>query len=154
MNEYKILYKMKSFEKQIARILLCGDLKKDMVPPTPTQMQVIGYMLEHPKERIYQRDLENVLNLRRATVSGVLRTMEKNHLIERVIDPEDSRIKRIILNKDTKKIFDSHQKKLEELENNITKGITGEEITYFLKIFEKMQNNLKEVADKERKELC
>lgn len=72
---------------------------------TPTQMQIIEYILEHDGSCVYQKDLENVLKLRRATVSGVLQTMEKNDFIERVIDKNDTRVKKIILNKKTSKIF-------------------------------------------------
>ena len=154
MNEYKLLYKIKSLEKQIARVLLSGDLKNNIISPTPTQMQVIAYMIEHSKKSVYQRDLEKILNLRRATVSGVLQTMEKNHLIERVIDTDDSRVKRIILNKDARKIFESHQKKIEKIEELVINGLTEEEIKYFLKILEKMQNNLKDVVEKERMKKC
>ena len=65
--------------------------------PTPTQMQIIEYILNHTSEDIYQRDLEDILNLRRATVSGVLHTMEKNNLIRRVTDNEDTRSKKILV---------------------------------------------------------
>lgn len=152
MKEYRLLYQIKALEKLIGRLFVCNDINSKVVPPTPTQMQIMEYILEHPNENIYQKDLEDILNLRRATVSGVLQTMEKNNLIERIIDTNDSRVKKIILNPETKKIFEAHEEKMEEIEKNIINDISEEEIFQFLSVIKKMQNNLKLIADK-RKEL-
>ena len=80
----KVLYQLKSLEKIIIRNLLKDEedhvlnCNNDLASLTPTQMQIVEYILNHNNEEIYQKDLENVLNLRRATVSGVLKTMKKN----------------------------------------------------------------------------
>jgi len=117
MKKNNLLYQIKSLEKMIVRNLL-GDNEIEkreeqanvMQLPTPTQMQIIEYILNHTSEDIYQRDLEDILNLRRATVSGVLHTMEKNNLIRRVTDNEDTRSKKILLNNKAKEIFLQNQK--------------------------------------------
>ncbi len=57
------------------------------------------------KKTVYQSELEDVLNLRRATVSGILMTMEKNGIIKRVASKKDARTKEIILNEKVEKIF-------------------------------------------------
>ena len=89
------MYQIKTLDKMIFR-KICS--REDMLRAkdalinktmTPTQMQIIEYILEHDGSCVYQKDLENVLKLRRATVSGVLQTMEKNDFIERVIDNKD-----------------------------------------------------------------
>lgn len=143
MKEENILYQIKMLEKEIARLLL-GDLKKGFTPPTPTQLQIMDYILNHQQETIYQKDLETVLSLRRATVSGVLQTMEKNHLIKRITDEEDSRQKRIILHENAKKCFKMRVKKAKEIEDMLTKDISKEEQIEFMKILKKMQKNAKE----------
>lgn len=155
MPEYNLLYQLKTLENLIMRIVICDTTDcHQVISPTPTQMQIVAYILKHQNENIYQKDLEKVLHLRRATVSGVLQTMEKNHLIERVIDTDDSRVKRIILHQDAKKIFNDHMKKIIEIENVIVKGISNEDLRKFLQVLEKMQNNLKEVTEKERNVKC
>ena len=90
----------------IARYFLKQIEIEKLSKPTPTQMQIMDYFLDNNKKEIFQKDLEDILHLRRATVSGVLQTMEKNKLIQRVTDEEDTRIKKIILNKKAKKIFE------------------------------------------------
>lgn len=154
MKEERILYQFKSIEKMIIRILMQNDsnLKEKMDNhhfPTPTQMQIMEYILEHKKENIYQKDLEKVLNLRRATVSGVLQTMEKNNLIERVIDTKDARNKKIILNSKAEKMFFERELELLELEKVILKDITEEELDSFLMILNKIKKNLKNKLSEE-----
>ena len=96
MKKDKILYKIKSLEKLIVRYSFNEHFNMNISCPTPTQMQIMEYVLNNQDTNIYQKDLENVLGLRRATVSGVLQTMEKNGLIARVITEEDARVKKII----------------------------------------------------------
>ncbi len=82
MKEYKLLYQIKALEQLVARLFIYSDMSDSLFHITPTQMQIIKYILKHPKENTHQKDLENILSLRRTTVSGVLKTMEKNNLIE------------------------------------------------------------------------
>ena len=86
-------------------------------------MQILEYMFKHQDQEIYQKDLEKVLNLRRATVSGVLKTMEKNNLIERIIDSNDTRTKKIVLSNNAQKVFESSKEKIESLEKKCISGI-------------------------------
>ena len=95
MKEKNLLYQIRTLEKLVFREFICSE-NANFPILTPTQMQIVEYMLKHNEENVYQKDLETILNLRRATVSGVLQTMEKNGYIERVVDTEDSRIKKIL----------------------------------------------------------
>lgn len=150
MKKNNLLYQIKSLEKMIVRNLL-GDNEIEkreeqanvMQLPTPTQMQIIEYILNHTSEDIYQRDLEDILNLRRATVSGVLHTMEKNNLIRRVTDNEDTRSKKILLNNKAKEIFLQNQKKMDKIEQIITQNIPKENLEVFSKVIQMMKDNMK-----------
>ena len=143
MKKDSILFQIKSLEKMVARYFIKrGDLG-NFPRPTPTQMQIMDYLLESNKKEFFQKDLENILELRRATVSGVLQTMEKNNLIERVTNVDDTRTKKIIINKKAREIFSRNEKKMKELEILITKGVSEEELENFSKVTEKMKNNMK-----------
>lgn len=144
MKKYRVLYDIKSLETLIVRTFI-----NDVVPqcekvknfPTPTQMQIIEYIVD-AKTDVYQKDLENVLNLRRATVSGVLQTMEKNCLIERVSSENDARVKKIILNPKTKALFLERKNQLEGLETLITKNIPGSSLEVFSNVLDMMKKNI------------
>ena len=151
MKDKKVLYQIKSLEKLIIRYLFkdCENEKRKMEQETmltPTQMQIIEYILEHIKEGTYQKELEEAINVRRATISGVLQTMEKNELIERITDKEDTRTKKIILKEKAKNIFKQNEKKMIEIEELIIEGITDEQLKVFSDVIEKMKENMKKIS--------
>ena len=140
----RILYQIKSLNKSVVRTLLSNiecSINFDKIP-TPTQMQILEYIIKNDKE-VYQKDLETILNLRRATISGVLQTMEKNNLIERISHEEDARTKKIILTEKARIMFEKNEEKILELEKVITKDITKKDLETFLKVINKMKENLK-----------
>lgn len=137
-----MLYKIKSLEKLIARIVIGSLPEVKKVQITPTQMQIIAYILENSNKDIYQKDLEEVLGLRRATVSGVLYTMEKNHLIKRSTSMNDARVKKIVLNDEAKKIFLTGEEKIKKLEELMIKDLSEVELEMFSKIIDKMKDNI------------
>lgn len=148
MKQYRILYDIKSLEKVVARTFMrdaCVDIEKMKNFPTPTQIQIIEYIIDADKV-VYQRELEQVLNLRRATVSGVLQTMEKNHLIERIPSKTDARMKQIILNPKTKELFLNQKKKIEQLEKLVVTGISEAELESFVHVLAIMKQNVDEYA--------
>mgnify|MGYP004508239483 FL=1 len=135
----KILFKLKDLDKMIVRSLL--DQEKLELLPSPTQMQIIEYIINSDEE-VLQCDLEKAIKLRRATISGVLKTMEKKDLITRVISSKDARVKKIILSDKTKKMYLESKAKLEALEELITSNISDNEINIFLEVMNRMQENL------------
>ena len=145
MNDNKVLYEIKSLEKMLVRELINNSDIKDIenLLPTPTQCQIIEYILNNKNKDIYQKDLEKVLNLRRATVSGVLHTMEKNGLIKRVTDESDTRTKKIILNEKIPERFNEYSKKIKKIENNIIKDISDKDLEIFLKVISQMKESIK-----------
>lgn len=143
MKADSLLFEIKALEQEIFRYIM-GHTKmsEGKKVPTPTQMQIVAYILKHANTDIYQRDLENILQLRRATVSGVLQTMEKNHLIERLVDENDTRSKKIILNPNVISSFEGHFAKIKQMEQIMVEGLTNEEIEVFRKVIEQMKENI------------
>ena len=144
--EDKLLYNLHLLNKLIAREFICNNKDLFCGDPSATQMIIMNYILNHQNEDIYQKDLEEALHLRRATVSGVLQTMEKHELIERVLCDNDVRCKKIILKEKAKKMFDVKKMEFFKLEEVIKKGLSDEEIEIFCHIIERMQNNINEYA--------
>lgn len=146
MNNKGVLFEVKQLEKVIFRNLDCsfkeGSSKLKLI--RPTQMQIIEYMLKNNDKDIYQKDLENVLHLRRATVSGVLKTMEKNGLILRVKNEDDTRGKKIILNSGAVNTFNMGRERLKKIENEAIKDIDENDMETFLNVLRKMKQNIEE----------
>ena len=149
--EKRVLYQIKTLDKLIFRTLM-GDvgfdekrieeIKKNKVI-TPTQMYIISYILKSPEGEVEQKDLEKVLNLRRATVSGVLHTMEKNDLIVRITNELDTRKKKIRLNSKAEEIFCENRKNFEKLEKIVRRDIEEQDLEVFFRVVEKMKQNIK-----------
>ena len=148
--EDKLLYNLHLLNKLIAREFVCNNKNLFCSEPSTTQMIIMDYILNHQNEDIYQKDLEEALHLRRATVSGVLQTMEKHELIERVLCDNDVRCKKIILKEKAKKMFDVKKMEFFKLEEVIKKGLSDEEIEIFCHIIESMQNNINEYAKRRK----
>lgn len=143
MEDKNIFNSIKELEKGIVRKIMSETSHDEMFSkPSIAQMQIIKYILKHDGKTIYQRDLEEVFNLRRATISGILKTMEKNNVIIRVCDPNDARGKIVILSDDAKKFFKEKETLFKKLEIVLKKDISKEELETFYKVILKMRDNI------------
>ena len=143
MDDKNIFNSIKELEKGIVRKIMSETSRDEMFSkPSIAQMQIIKYILKHDGKTIYQRDLEEVFNLRRATISGILKTMEKNNVIIRVCDPNDARGKIVILSDDAKKFFKEKETLFKKLETILKKDISKEELEIFYKVILKMRDNI------------
>lgn len=142
-----ILFQVKDLEKIILRKLEPAEFEKQDLSelvqrPTPTQMQILGYIIDNKYREVYQRDLEEKLNLRRSTISDVLQRMEKNGLIVRKIDSTDTRTKKIILTEKSREFFLTANNRMSELEKVAIKNISADELEIFSNVINKMIKNM------------
>ncbi len=145
----KAIYQIKNLNHTIARYCCAKiDMQKNM--PTPAQMQIMHYIGSKKDHKVYQRDIVKALGLRRATLSEILKTMEKNELISKVPSENDTRIKEIILSKKAKENFAIVKQKLNETEKTALQNIDKKDLEIFFKVIKQMQNNL----NKERMKIC
>lgn len=143
MEDKNIFNSIKELEKGIARKIMSEASHDEMYSkPSIAQMQIIKYILKHDGKTIYQRDLEEVFNVHRATISGILKTMEKNNVIIRVCDPNDARGKIVILSDDAKKFFKEKETLFKKIETVLKKDISKEELEIFYKVILKMRDNI------------
>lgn len=140
MKENSILFEIKEFQGFIGKEL-CRNNPID-IPISGTRQRILKYLLEHQEEEVYQKDIEKKLNLSRATISGVLGTMEKHNLIKRTSSKEDTRTKKIELEENAKKHFREGKKKIQEIEKVATNDLSQEEIQEFRRILNKMKENI------------
>jgi len=103
---------------------------------------VLKYFVDNQHKEIFQRDFESHFTIRRSTASKILQLMEKNNLITRQSVPYDARLKRIIL---TPKAIEYHEAiilKYVELESELKKGLSQEEMDTFFDVLDKIKKNL------------
>jgi len=130
-----VIFLLKCFSNQIKRYM-DGSL-------TGMQFGVIKFIDSHEgKQDIFQKDIELEFNIRRSTATGILQLMEQKDLIIREGVSYDARLKKLVTTAHGKQLKQDFIEKFEALEKKIKMDISDEEIETFLKIVNKMSDNL------------
>jgi len=103
---------------------------------------IIGYLYDHQENDIFQRDFENEFSIRRSTATAILQLMEKKELITRNPVKYDARLKKIILTDKAIEIHEMVAREIDQMEEQLTRGISGEELETFFTIMRKMKKNI------------
>lgn len=107
------------------------------------QGPMIGYLYDKGQERdVFQKDIERAFNIRRSTATVMLQTLEQKGYIVREPSRTDGRLKRIVL---TDKAVEQNfriRKQIDAFHLELEQGITPGEKAEFLRILEKIRNNL------------
>lgn len=143
MEEKKVLYELKELDSMIIRNTF-KKFKGANIHLGPRHGLIMSYLFEHKNDIIYQRDLEKLLNVRRSTLSGIIKTIEKHGFIIRKDSLKDQRLKEIVLTDMFYAMFNDAEKSFNELEKKIVKGISNEELHTFFRVVDKIKNNLRE----------
>ena len=107
------------------------------------QGNILNYILVESQNRsVYQKDIEEEFGLRPSTATEALKSLEKNELIRREPDPEDGRYKKIVFTEKAEQIEVVLRSEIEESEVILLRGVTEKEQQEFLRIAEKMLQNL------------
>ncbi len=147
MCNNEILFEIKEIDMLILRKVLNMSKNNNYSTFSPIQGRIVKYLLDNEDKKVFQRDLEKILGVRRSTISGVLQTMEKNNIIKRLAAEEDARIKEIVITNEAKKENKKIQEKFIEIENIISKDIKDTDLEVFLKVIKQIKKNLKEGND-------
>ena len=133
-----VISEIKEFNHLIVRKYMENFVGKISVP----QRMIGFYILEQNNKKVYQRDLEKTFSIRRSTVSGILKTMEKNNLIKRIGTNSDARLKEVILTEEAKAEFKKIESTLRKLNSLLVDGISEDDLHTFFKVIDKMKENI------------
>ena len=142
--EYKnVVFEIKVLDNMIKRKIIT-ETKQQNIPAglSPIQLKILHYLFIHQKDQVFQRDIERIIESRRSTTSGILNTMEKNHLINRTNSQQDARSKQIVLTNYSLEISKQMIERKNNLDQAIIASISEEELEIFFKVTEKIKNNI------------
>lgn len=105
---------------------------------------IIGFLRYNSDREIFQRDIEKRFMISGASVSEILKLMEKNGLIERKPVERDGRLKKIVLTDKAIVMHDEVQESIDSVEREIDGLITEEERAEFDRIAMKLIEKLKQ----------
>lgn len=142
MDETKIGVEIKVLANLIGRCLNEIRFEDKCCDLTGPQCLILSYLYRHSNKDIFQKDIELEFNVRRSSVTGLLKCLEANGFIERESVEHDARLKKIILTAkayEYKNILENH---VNELEKILTNNLSKQEIDDLIRIIGKIKKNL------------
>ena len=110
---------------------------------TEVQGRILDFILVDGKDRpLYQKDIEKEFGLRPSTATELLKTLESRKMIQRVSSEEDGRYKKIQFTEAAEDIRMALQQEIQKTEGVLDEGISREDLNTFMKVAEKMLENL------------
>ena len=120
---------------------------------TPMQRHILNYILLETLHRdIYQKNLEEEFQVRKSTVSGILKLIEKNGFIYRESVKEDAILNRILPTLKAEALRPSFLEHIHETEIRMTEGVSEQDLFLCKKVLYQMCQNLAE-KNRENKEV-
>ncbi|MDO4326943.1 MAG: MarR family winged helix-turn-helix transcriptional regulator [bacterium] len=138
MEQKSVGHSIGMLSNQIRRRLDTFSVKNSM---SGAQGRVLHFILAQPGD-VFQKDIEEEFCLRPPSATGTLQLMEKNGLITRIPTSYDARLKRIVTTPKANQLKEQVMHDVQELEDELTEGISEEELEVFFRVIQKMSENL------------
>ncbi len=126
----------------IRRYVARSPIRQEIANITGTHGWIIGYLMNHENEDIYQRDLEREFGISRSTTSKMLALMESKELIAREKVLSDDRLKKIVLTDKARMVAEKIDTDNASTEAKLTEGFSQEELDTFRSYLERMLQNI------------
>ncbi len=143
----EIGFKIRMLSNLIKRDIEREKDEQGLVLPKGINGWAISYFFDHRDEDIFQKDFESEFSIRRSTASNILKTMEQNGFIKRISVESDARLKKIVVTEKAVNIHKAVLKNIAKREERLKKNLTDEEIETFLKLSDKIINNMEDYND-------
>lgn len=125
---------------KMMHIFMADKLKQNGLNMTMEQAIILKIL--HDEDGQPQNNMAVVTNRHKATLTRLLDNMEKNHLVVRIPDEKDKRVKRVHLTKHGRKHFESMLPVFDEAAKEVQKGLTKAEKQSLISILKKVQGNI------------
>jgi MarR family transcriptional regulator, repressor for mepA len=141
-NEHKYPYHF-YLRNSVHKIMMQADSNLMQYDITNQQARVVGFIGEKQDEgvTVNQKDIESYLDITGASVSNLLRGLEKRGFIERIRSVSDDRAKEISLTLKGRELIATFNSVFSEIENKIVQGMTEEQKKLFLELLKKVVKN-------------
>lgn len=107
----------------------------------PGQSRLL-FVLVHHGDGLSQREISEKLNIAPATLTVMIKRMEKEGLISRQQDPSDQRISRVYITDGGRKVFKESLVILDTISNDCFGSLTADEKDELNNLLKKVKDNL------------
>ncbi|MBD5508285.1 MAG: MarR family transcriptional regulator [Lachnospiraceae bacterium] len=109
------------------------------------QTRILHFLLVNYSERdIYQKDIEEELNIGSASISVLLKKLEGDEMIVRERVSHDDRLKKIRPTSAGIELKERVEQNIRSVENRLVSEISEEELNVFFRVIQKMIKNTSE----------
>lgn len=109
------------------------------------QTRILHFLLANYSERdIYQKDIEEELNIGSASISVLLKKLEGDEMIVRERVSHDDRLKKIRPTSAGIELKERVEQNIRSVENRLVSEISEEELNVFFRVIQKMIKNTSE----------
>ena len=109
------------------------------------QTRILHFLLANYSERdIYQKDIEEELNIGSASISVLLKKLEGDEMIVRERVSHDDRLKKIRPTSAGIELKERVEQDIRSVENRLVSEISEEELNVFFRVIQKMIKNTSE----------
>ena len=105
---------------------------------------ILHYLSMNEGKEVFQKDIENEFGITRSTVTGIIKLMEQKGFITRISVPKDARLKQLVLTDMGRKYEEQMGSQMRQNNLQLQKNITEEEMETFLRVIDKIKQNVKE----------
>lgn len=107
------------------------------------QASVMLYLIDHDGETITQKDIEIYTHRSKATISGILDTLEKRQMIVRVSSNRDRRKKIVCITDEMRSYVEPVKRQFFEVEQLLAQDIPQEDLDTFYRVASQMIQNIR-----------
>ena len=112
---------------------------------TMLHMGIIAHIHAHQGTPVFQKDIEEHIEIGKSTLSEVINVMEKNDLLKRVPLKTDGRYRELVLTEKGETLAKQFAAGAEKFNEQLCAGISDEELSICLDIIERMTENVKNI---------
>ncbi|MBR5290269.1 MAG: MarR family transcriptional regulator [Erysipelotrichaceae bacterium] len=110
---------------------------------TFVQTRTLSFLMRHPDQDIFQKDLEKELNIRRSTATEILNVLERDGYIERQSVCGDKRLKKLVPTQKAIDLGTRAMNHIQLMENILERDISPEDLEVFYRVTDQIKKNLK-----------
>jgi MarR family transcriptional regulator, repressor for mepA len=111
---------------------------------TPQQARIVGFVgtLQERGRVIYQKDIEEEVELRGPSITSLLQGLERKGFITRRVDPADERRKQVIVLAKGLDLLHDFEVVFQQIDQKLVQTLTAEQQQALLQALERMAHNV------------
>lgn len=141
-NERKVGFAIRMQNTAFTRRFINDGMAGGLDEVTIMHGWIMGYLHKNEDKEIYQKTIESEFGICRSSVTSLVKLMEQKGYIRRENVPGDARLKKIVLTPEGRATAIRVKETLDNMELDILKGISREELQTYFAVSEKIKKNL------------